>query len=112
MDVHIANTDKTRAKDVKGLIDAGATLTTIPRVLADELGIQTFMREQVETGAGNIEIDKGRIIITIGKKEDIQTIWISDIIDKVLIGCVTLEMLGIKVNPVIGKIEETPLMLY
>lgn len=112
VEVEISNLDKTKNKRIKGIVDTGATLTTLPRTLAEELGIQVFSKDQVETGSGCIYIEKGRAIISIGKKEDIQTVRISDIIDKVLIGCVTMETLGLKANPLTGKIEEAPLMLY
>jgi len=55
---------------------------------------------------------KGRAVIRIKNKEELQPVWISEIIDKVLIGSVTLETLGLRVNPLTGKIEETPLLLY
>ena len=112
IDIKISNLEKTSVKKVPGLVDTGATLTTIPKKLAEELSIKTIAKEQVQTGAGLINIEKGNAIVAIEEKECIQTIWISDIIEKVLVGCVTLETLGIKVNPVTGKLEETPLMLY
>jgi predicted aspartyl protease len=112
IEMEISNFDKTKTKKVQGLVDTGATLTTIPKTLADELSIKIISNEQVQTGAGLIQINKGNSVITIGNKEGIQMVWISDVIDKVLVGCVTLETLGLKVNPLTGKIEETPLMLY
>jgi len=39
-------------------------------------------------------------------------VWISDFIDKVLLGVIVLEALGFKVDPKTGKLEETPLLLY
>lgn len=112
IDLEISNVEKMKVKKTSGLVDTGATLTTLPKVLADELSIPIIAKDYVETGAGRIEINKGRAIIKIGNKEDIQTVWISDFIDKILVGCVTLETLGFKVNPISGKIEESPLMLY
>ncbi|RKZ30228.1 aspartyl protease [bacterium] len=112
IDIEISNLEKTKVKKVSGLVDTGATLTAIPKKLAEELAIKIVATEQVQTGAGLIFIEKGNAIVAIGNKECLQTIGISDIIEKVLIGCVTLETLGIKVNPVTGKLEETPLILY
>jgi predicted aspartyl protease len=87
-------------------------LTTLPEKLADELGIKSISKDKIQTASGILTIKKGRAIIRIEKKEELQPLWISDIIDKVLIGSVTLETLGLRVNPITGKIEETPLMLY
>jgi len=39
-------------------------------------------------------------------------VWISDIIDKVLIGVVVLASFGFEVNPATGKLKEKPLLLY
>jgi predicted aspartyl protease len=112
IDLDVANLEGTKSKRVRGLVDTGATLTTLPRALAEELEVKIVSRDEVETGAGRIQIEKGRVCLAIGKKEDVQTVWVSEVIDKVLVGCVTMEVLGLKVNPVTGKIEETPLLLY
>ncbi|MEW6070546.1 MAG: aspartyl protease family protein [Candidatus Thermoplasmatota archaeon] len=112
VDVEISNEARTESKKVRGLIDTGATLTTLPEPLAKELKIEVIKEDRIQTAAGLINIKKGRVFIKIENKEDLQTIWTSDIIDKVLIGSVTLETLGLKVNPVTGKVEETPLILY
>ena len=112
IDVEIFNLDKTKNKKVKGLVDTGATLTTLPESLAKEIGIEPTGEDEIQTGAGRLKIKKGRAIVKIKDKEEIQVVWISDIIDKVLIGSVTLETLGLKVDPITGKIEERPLMLY
>jgi len=45
-------------------------------------------------------------------KEDPFSVWISDIIDKVLLGVVVLESLGSKFDPTTGTLEEKPLLLY
>ncbi len=112
IDLEIFDLQKTKSKKLKGLVDTGATLTVLPQKLAEELGIKKLAEDKVETGAGILKVSRGRAIIKIKDKEDVQTIWISDIIDKVLVGSVTLEVMGLKVNPVTGKIEDTPLLLY
>lgn len=89
---------------MRGLVDTGATLTTLPESFAAGLGI-------VPTGQ-ELTIKKGRAVVRVANKEELQAVWISDIIDKVLIGSVTLGTLGLRVNPITGKIEETPLLLY
>jgi len=112
VEAKILNLDRTKSKKVSGLVDTGATLSTLPAKLAKELGIGITSEDKIQTASGIITIQKGRAIIRIEKKEELQPIWISDIIDRVLIGSVTLETLGLKVNPITVKVEETPLMLY
>lgn len=112
IDVEILDQDKAKGKKVRGLVDTGATLTTLPQGLADELGIRPTSEDRIQTASGILTIKKGRAVIRIENKEELQPVWISDIIDKVLIGSVTLETLGLRVNPITGRIEETPLLLY
>jgi len=51
-------------------------------------------------------------VVRVANKEEVQAVLICDILDKVLIGSVTLETLGLGANPVSGRIEGTPLLLY
>ncbi|MBI4703266.1 MAG: retroviral-like aspartic protease family protein [Deltaproteobacteria bacterium] len=112
IDVDLSDLAKTKTRRVRGLVDTGASLTTIPKTLATELGIEVTSRSLVQTGAGRIEIERGSARVGVAGEEDLQTVWISEIIDKVLVGCVTLEMLGLKVDPTTGGIESAPLLLY
>jgi len=97
---------------VRGLVDTGATLTTLPESFAAGLGIVPTGQDRIQTASGELTIKKGRAVVRVANKEELQAVWISDIIDKVLIGSVTLGTLGLRVNPITGKIEETPLLLY
>jgi aspartyl protease family protein len=45
-------------------------------------------------------------------KADIVPVIVSDIIDKVLIGVTTLEILELEVDPVTGRLRERTLLLY
>ncbi len=112
IDVEISNLEKTKSKKVKALVDTGATLTVIPKKLADELGIKAEKQEEISTGAGKILINRGRGWIKVKEKEDIFPIWVSHVIDKVLLGVIVLEALGFRVDPRTEQIEEVPLLLY
>ena len=112
VEIGLANLERTKSKKVKALVDTGASLTTLPRKLADELGIKAERQEMVATGAGLIKIDRGRAWISLEGKEDVFPVWISDIIDKILVGVVVLETFGFEVDPTTGKLKERPLLLY
>jgi predicted aspartyl protease len=45
-------------------------------------------------------------------KEGPFDVWISDFIDKVLLGVVVLESFGLEVDPATGTLKERPLFLY
>lgn len=71
----------------------------MPEKLAAELGIKTISEEKVSTGAGEIKVKRGRAWIKLKDKEDAFFVWISDFIDKVLLGVVVLESFGFDVDP-------------
>jgi len=108
----ISNLGRTKGKEVEALVDTGATLTVVPQEIATELGLEQISREEVETGAGIIELSRSVARISINGKEAVQEVLMSDIINKVLIGTVTLETLALSVDPLTGKLKEKRLLLY
>ena len=57
-------------------------------------------------------MDRSRAYIEIMGKADVLPVLISDIIDKVLIGVTTLELLELEVDPITGRLRERTLLLY
>jgi len=104
--------DKSKCVEVEGLVNTGATLTVIPRSIAEELGIRVIRRDVVETGAGLVEVDRGLAYISIASREVVTEVWVSDTVSRVLVGATTLEMMSLKVDPRTGKLEPSPLLLY
>ncbi|RJS69155.1 hypothetical protein CW714_09040 [Methanophagales archaeon] len=80
--------------------------------IAEELGIEPISEEEVVTGAGLIKVKRGEAWIKLKGKEGPFNVWISDFIDKVLLGVVVLESLGFDVDPATGTLKERPLLLY
>ena len=56
----ICSMDKSKCIDVDALVDTGATLSVLPRRIAEKLGITIIRTDKVKTGAGMINIDRGR----------------------------------------------------
>jgi clan AA aspartic protease len=112
VDIQISDLQRKHTKKVNALVDTGATLTTLPKKLADELGIKPTSEEKVSTGAGIISITRGEAWIKVNGKEGPFNVWISDFVDKVLLGVVVLESLGFEVDPTTEKLKPTPLLLY
>jgi clan AA aspartic protease len=112
VEVEISDLERKESCTVKALVDTGASLTVLPEKLADELGIRAISEEKVSTGAGEIKVKRGRAWIKLKGKEDAFPVWISDFIDKVLLGVVVLESFGFDVDPTTGGLKERPLLLY
>ena len=110
--VDISPPEGGESKEAVALVDTGATLTVLPKALAQELNLPRIGTSKVRTGAGILELERARCILRIEGKEIMQDVLVSDIIDKVLIGVVTLESLGLEVDPVTERIKETELLLY
>ncbi len=112
VNITISDLEKKKSKKVKALVDTGASLTTLPERIAKEIGIEPVDEELVSTGAGEIKVSRGRAWIKLKGKESPFDVWISDFIDKVLLGVVVLESFGYEVDPKTGKLKKRPLLLY
>ncbi len=115
VNARIGSVDLSRVIEVKALVDTGATLTVIPRSLANELGLVITGKSRVETGGagGVIKVDRSRAWVEVeGRGGEVVPVLVSDVIDKVLIGVTTLEVLELEVDPVTGRLRERTLLLY
>jgi predicted aspartyl protease len=110
--VKIADETLNKILETQGIVDTKATLTVIPRKIASELGLKTTGSNIVETEAGKIKLARSRAWLELEGKSEIIPVLISDTIDKVLIGVTTLEILGLQVDPIEGKLKEWTLLMY
>ncbi len=110
--VVVTNLDSRQKVELCGLVDAGATLTVLPRSVADSLKIHAKSTSKVMTAGGPVAVDISSAEIEIGGKKETVRIAISDVIDKLLIGVTTLEILGLSVDPVSGQLRESMYLLY
>jgi len=93
------------------LVDTGATFTTVPQAIGERLRLKPFTRRRVRTASGEEELTESIVLIEIQDETTVNPVWISPKIDRVLIGALTLEALGLKVEPKTGKMEKTELLL-
>lgn len=110
--VGISNMGRTKTIEVEALADTGATLSVIPQRIAEELELSDFTTEVVESGAGEIKLKRSFARIAINGRESVQDVLISDFIDRVLLGVVTLEAMALSLDPLTGKLKEKRLLLY
>lgn len=110
--VKIKNIERTKSKEVEGIVDTGATRTIIPVSMAKELELKEIGEVKVKSGAGYLNLKKAEAFIELQGKETRQVILISDFIDRVLIGVLTLEDLEFEVDPLSNKLKESELLFY
>lgn len=114
VEVEVTLSSKEHARSVreKALVDTGATLTVLPRRIADELMVRTESRAKVLTAVGPVEVELGEVMVEVAGKKATARVAISDIIDRVLVGVTTLEILGLAVDPQTGSLKEGYYLLY
>jgi aspartyl protease family protein len=88
----------------EAVVDTGATTTIIPRAIADQLGLSIFGKRRVVTAAGRSEVDRANASVVLGGERTVGEIYVSDTVSNVLVGLVTLELLGFAVDPVNRRI--------
>lgn len=104
--------DPKRRAAVQALVDTGATLSVLPSRLMADLGLEVTGRRRVRTADGEQELPRSMASIEIAGKRETSPVLISEKVDRVLIGVVTLELLELTVDPITGQIKEMELLLY
>ena len=95
----------------KALVDAGATFTVIPHGIATKLGLRSLGKRRVETANRSQLLDQSFAYIEVDGKNTVTPLLISRTLDKILIGVITLESLGLMVDPTKGILKETETLL-
>jgi clan AA aspartic protease len=107
IDAVIRNPFTGKAITAKALVDTSATLTVVPRRVAEELQLPVIGRRRAATAKGLTELDECLGVVEVMGRKAYTHILVSDDVDVVLIGAVTLETLGFEVDSVSGRLKET-----
>ncbi len=102
----IKNPNTDRHATTKALVDAAATLTVLPRRIAEGLQLPVIGRRRVMTAKGTTELDECVGVVEVMGRKAYTHILVSDDIEIVLIGATALETLGLEVDPATGKLKE------
>ncbi|MCC6028516.1 MAG: clan AA aspartic protease [Archaeoglobus sp.] len=110
-DIAIRSPSTEKGVSLKALVDTGATLTLVPRRIAEDLQLPLIGKRNVTTAKGVAEFDECLGIIEIMGRKAYSHILVSDEIEAVLVGTVVLETLGFEVDPITGKLKEAKIFL-
>ncbi len=104
--------DAGKKSTVEAMVDTGATFTVVPKRLAVELDLPITGKGKVRTATGEVVLQRARALIQIDGKSEINPVFLSDTLDRVLVGVITLETLSLTVDPTSGELTEAELFLY
>jgi clan AA aspartic protease len=107
VDAVIKNPFTGRSISVKAIVNTSTMLSVIPRRVADKLQLPVIGRRRVATTKGVAELDECVGIVEVMGRKAYSHILVSDDINVVLIGAVTLETLGLEVDPATGRLKES-----
>ncbi|QOJ79168.1 aspartyl protease family protein [Infirmifilum lucidum] len=105
--VLVGSPDRTRVEEVVFLADTGAYYTVLPSELAESLSIKPMARAELLLADKRVvEAQLSYAYIKVGEREGVLPVAIMDVPEPVL-GVTAMEGLGIKVDPVTGRVEYT-----
>ena len=102
--------DPNRARDVKFLVDSGAICAVVPRKILAEIGIVPQRVESFSLAdCTNIQREVGSAMFTYQGKMSAAPVIFGEEGDAVLLGVITLESLGLMLDPL--RRELRPMIL-
>jgi len=101
-----------RAAEIEFLVDTDAVYSLIPADQLKRLGVKPTSKKKFRQASGRaVSRQVGEARFRLGKSEGVSPVIFGRKGDKPLLGVVTLEVLGLAVDPVGQKLKPTPLLL-
>lgn len=105
-----ARPDDTRTLEF--LIDSGAIYSVVPIPVLEELGIQPLAEETFRLADGSkIVRKKGGALFRYGERVGVSDVVFGEEGDSVLLGVLTLEALGLSLDPLKRELKPLPMLL-
>ncbi len=98
--------------EVEFVVDTGAVYTVISKATAEKVALKPSGKRKFQTGSDIIELPVAEAYLTI-ENEGVTTIVAISPEEMVpmLLGVTTLELLGLQVDPVMGKLKPLELLI-
>ena len=94
------------------LIDSGAVYSVVPTPVLERLGIKPMVEEEFRPANGyKIVRKKGGAVFRYGKRVGFADVIFGEAEDSTLLGALTLEALGLSLDPLRRQLKPIPMML-
>ncbi len=98
--IQVSNLDQTKSAEVKTIVDTGATYTFLPTSILHDLGIIPRRTRTFRTGDGRrVDYEVGTGVIEVNGYDAVVDVCFAPDDVPPLLGVVTLESLGLAVDP-------------
>jgi len=95
-------------RELEMVVDTGASYTVVPRFIAEELGIRPIRRGAARLANGTrAAMEMGQGELEVGGLRTVTWIVFGDAEDVALLGAVTLQELGLEVDPATETLRPT-----
>lgn len=110
---NVANPDMT--EKLEFLVDSGAVYSVVPTEVLEKLGIKPLDEQEFRlANGGKIVRKKGGALFRYGKRVGVADVVFGEDGDAVLLGALTLEALGLSLDPLkreLRELRELPMLL-
>ena len=111
--VDVANPSRPkRTKAIDFLIDSGAIYSVVPAQVLKRLGIKPLAEEEFRLADGSVIVRrKGGALFQYGGRIGVADVIFGEKDDSILLGVLTLEALGLSLNPLKRELSPLPMIL-
>ena len=113
LEIEVGNPAKPRVtRKVEFLVDSGAIYSVVPSSVLKRLGIRALKREEFRLANGDkIVRRKGGALFRLGDRVGVADVVFGEKGDSTLLGALTLEALGLVLDPLRRELKPLPMML-
>ena len=107
---NVAQTEEMRPLEF--LVDSGAVYSVVPRDVLEDLGIRSIARQEFRLADGSrVARDKGVALFRYGDRVGGADVIFGESGDSTLLGAMTLEALGLALDPLRRELHPLPMLL-
>ena len=101
VEIEVGDPEGSRFESIEALVDTGATNTALPAPLRSSLGVTPYTRTVFESADGrDIELEVGRTWVRVDGQQEFTQVVFSAADAEPILGAITLEEMGLAVDPV------------